>query len=57
LETQVTDESGRFGVMNLDPGFVTFTSTVGPDGEFIGEKRTLMRPGILTYLGVAPSPI
>jgi hypothetical protein len=50
-----TDEAGRFGVLNLESGFVTFSAIRNETEETYGEVRTLIRPGILTYVGVGPT--
>ncbi len=53
----VSDESGQSGILNVEPSFVTISTTREETGQFIGEKRVLIRPGHLTYAGILPTPI
>lgn len=54
--TTSTDESGQAGVLNIEPGSVTITSTREETGDALGELRVPIRAGTITYAAVVPSP-
>jgi hypothetical protein len=51
-----TDRSGIGGFANLPPGVVTVTATVASSSERSGSVSILIRPGVITYSPIAPSP-
>lgn len=50
-----SDDSGQGGILNLEPGFVTLTTTRFETGEFIARRRVLVRSGTITYRTMFPT--
>ncbi|MFO0586961.1 MAG: hypothetical protein U0441_05455 [Polyangiaceae bacterium] len=51
-----TDLAGNAGFVNVTPGTVTITGTVGPSGPEYGSVKTLIRAAWMTYQIVPPTP-
>jgi len=51
-----TDTSGIGGFANLPPGVVTVTATLAKTSVRSGSVSILIRPGVITYSPIAPSP-
>jgi hypothetical protein len=51
-----TDISGIGGFANLPTGVSTITATVAASSERSGSVSVLIRPGVITYSPIAPSP-
>jgi hypothetical protein len=51
-----TDTSGIGGFANLPPGVVTLTDKVASSGTRAGSVSVLIRPGVITFSPIAPSP-
>lgn len=51
-----TDASGNAGYVNVEPGSVTITGTVGPMGQEFGKASALMRAGTITAQILRPTP-
>ena len=51
-----TDSAGNSGFINVSPGTVTMTGTVGPMGKTFGTVSTLIRSGTITAQILRPTP-
>ena len=51
-----TDSGGNAGFVNVTPGTVDITGTIGPTGPAYGSVKTLVRAGTMTYQIVPPTP-
>jgi hypothetical protein len=53
----VTDRAANAGFLNVTPGNVTISATLGSDGPEIGHVATFVRAHTATAIGVGPSPL
>jgi len=51
-----TDVAGNAGFVNVTPGSVTLTGTVGPSGKEYGKVQTLVRANAITAQVLRPTP-
>lgn len=51
-----TDSAGNAGFVNVSPGSVTLTGTIGPGGKEYGKVQTLVRAGAITAQVLRPTP-
>lgn len=51
-----TDTAGNAGFVNVTPGTVTATGTIGPGGQQYGSVQTLVRAGTVTAQILRPTP-
>jgi hypothetical protein len=51
-----TDTAGNAGFVNVSPGTVTVTGTIGPGGPVYGSVQTLARAGTVTDQILRPTP-
>jgi hypothetical protein len=51
-----TDRSGRGGFINLKPGIVALSATLAGDSRKIATVSLFVRPGMITFTTIVPSP-
>jgi hypothetical protein len=51
-----TDKSGRGGFINLKDGIIALTATVAADKRKIATVSLFVRPGMITFTTIVPSP-
>jgi hypothetical protein len=56
IGAEATDASGRGGFINLKEGVVEITAKLGSDSRKIATLSLLVRPGMMTFTSIVPSP-
>jgi len=56
VDATATDASGRGGFINLKEGIVAITASVAADNRKIASVSLLVRPGMMTFTSLVPSP-
>jgi hypothetical protein len=55
-DAMATDASGRGGFINLREGIVAITASLASDNRKIASVSLLVRPGMMTFTSIVPSP-
>jgi len=56
VDAKATDASGRGGYINMKEGVVAITASLGSDNRKIASVSLLVRPGMMTFTSLVPSP-
>jgi hypothetical protein len=56
VDAQSTDASGRGGYINMKEGVVAITASLASDNRKIASVSLLVRPGMMTFTSIVPSP-
>jgi len=56
VDAKATDASGRGGFINMKEGIVAITASLASDNRKIASVSLLVRPGMMTFTSLVPSP-